>query len=222
MVTIKIAASVSAATFKNASNENVPSITTSVRLAACLVNMRNLKQTVTSLRMPKILVVEDEQMLARIIGMKIEEEGFQVVHAYDGEEAFNQLTQPVLPDLVLLDVLLPKMSGFDVLQKLRDGNHPLPKVIVFSNFAQKADVERAHALGAVDYIVKAAFSPAEILGKIKSVFEQAQSLRPTMPAATAAPTQPAPPASPYQSFASMQDVMPMSEVLRPGQPNNNP
>jgi two-component system, OmpR family, response regulator VicR len=171
--------------------------------------------------MPKILVVEDEQMLARIIGMKIEEEGFEVVHAYDGEEAFTQLTQPVLPDLVLLDVLLPKMSGFDVLQKMREGNHPLPKIIVFSNFAQKADVERAHELGAIDYIVKAAFSPAEILGKIKAVFEQQATLEATMPATPTAAT-PAPAASPYQSFASMEDVMPMSEVLRPGQPNNNP
>jgi DNA-binding response OmpR family regulator len=180
----------------------------------------------------KILVVEDEQMLAKIIGMKLEEEQFEVLHAYDGEEAYNMLCSPELPDLVLLDVLLPKMSGFDVLEKLQQEKRPLPKVIVFSNFAQKADVERAHALGAIDYIVKAAFSPAEILSKIKAVFATpAAAAAAPVAGATSEANNPAPVApqtstpqgtDPYQSFASMQDVMPMSEVLRPGEPNNNP
>ena len=164
------------------------------------------------MRMKKILVVEDEQMLAKIIGMKLEEESFDVDYAYDGEEAYQKLSVPKLPDLVLFDVLLPKMSGFDVLEKLRTEGKPLTKVIVFSNFAQKADVEHAHALGAVDYIVKAAFSPAEILSKIKAIFAQDD-----VPAVASDPT-----SSAYAGFDSMQDVMPMSEVLRPGEPNNNP
>jgi DNA-binding response OmpR family regulator len=161
--------------------------------------------------MKKILVVEDEQMLAKIIGMKLEEEQYEVIHAYDGEEAYNLLVQPELPDLVLLDVLLPKMSGFDVLEKLKAEGKPLPKIIVFSNFAQKADVERARSLGAVDYIVKAAFSPAEILGKIKEILD------------AAAPEGSAPAEeNAYQSFQSLEDVMPMSEVLHPDQQTNNP
>lgn len=178
--------------------------------------------------MTKILVVEDEQMLAKIIGMKLEEEKFEVLHAYDGEEAYNLLSQPELPDLVLLDVLLPKMSGFDVLEKLQAEHKPLPKVIVFSNFAQKADVERAHALGAIDYIVKAAFSPAEILTKIKSVFANASANGNTeTPAAQPSPNQPAATTSdpvstnPYQSFASLEEVKPMSEVLRPDESNGS-
>ena len=190
--------------------------------------------------MQKILVVEDEQMLAKIIGMKLEEEQFEVVHAYDGEAAYQELCKPELPDLVLLDVLLPKMSGFDVLEKLRAEGKTIPKIIVFSNFAQKADVERAQALGAIDYIVKAAFSPAEILSKIKAVFASSAAAPAATPASSpaAAPTQaespvaapdsaptaapaPAPDTNAYQNFASMQDVMPMSEVLRPGEPNNN-
>lgn len=160
--------------------------------------------------MKKILVVEDEQMLAKIIGMKLEEEQYEVLHAYDGEEAYNLLVQPELPDLVLLDVLLPKMSGFDVLEKLKAEGKALPKIIVFSNFAQKADVERARSLGAIDYIVKAAFSPAEILGKIKSVLEGGS-------AGVGEDT-----GSAYQKFESLEDVMPMSEVLHPDQPTNNP
>ena len=165
--------------------------------------------------MKRILVVEDEQMLAKIIGMKLEEESFEVIHAYDGQEAYQILSKPELPDLVLLDVLLPKMSGFDVLEKLKAEGKPVPKVIVFSNFAQKADVERAHSLGAVDYIVKAAFSPAEILSKIKAIFAAEDNLPNAQVEKTAHP-------DPYSEFASMADVMPMSEVLRPGEPNNNP
>lgn len=159
--------------------------------------------------MQRILVVEDEQMLAKIIGMKLEDEGYEVSHAYDGQAAYEALCIEPLPDLTLLDVLLPRMSGFDVLEKLHADGKALPKVIVFSNFAQKADVERAHALGAIDYIVKAAFSPAEILSKIKAVF----AAQDTTPNSTT---------TPYQQFSSMEDVMPMSEVLRPGESNNNP
>ncbi len=162
--------------------------------------------------MKRILVVEDEQMLAKIIEIKLKEEEFEVVHAYNGEEAYNALCEPQLPDLVLLDVLLPKMSGFDVLEKLRSENRVLPKIIVFSNFAQKADIERAHALGAIDYIVKAAFSPAEILAKIKEIFAHEAAGQPVANENEQGP---------YQKFDSIQDVMPMSEVLRPGEPNNN-
>ena len=168
--------------------------------------------------MKRILVVEDEQMLAKIIGMKLEEESFEVIHAYDGQEAYLELSKPELPDLVLLDVLLPKMSGFDVLEKLKSEGKPMTKVIVFSNFAQKADVERAHALGAIDYIVKAAFSPAEILSKIKAIFAQAEIAQPVV----SSPVIEAADSGAYKGFASMEDVMPMSEVLRPGEPNNNP
>ena len=167
--------------------------------------------------MKRILVVEDEQMLAKIIGMKLEEESFEVLHAYDGEEAYQILSKPELPDMVLLDVLLPKMSGFDVLEKLKNEGRPLTKVIVFSNFAQKADVERAHSLGAIDYIVKAAFSPAEILSKIKAIFAQAESGE-ALPGQS--PTTNQNPTNPYDSFASLEDIKPMSEVLRPGEPNN--
>jgi DNA-binding response OmpR family regulator len=169
--------------------------------------------------MKRILVVEDEQMLARIIGMKLEEEGYEVTHAYDGEQAYQALIQPVIPDLVLLDILLPKMSGFDVLTKLHEEKRAIPKVIVFSNFAQKSDVEQAQRLGAIDYIVKAAFSPAEILSKVKAVFMAAEA-----DAAAQAQGLPVDPAAPsaYAQFQSIQEVMPMSEVLRPGEPNNNP
>lgn len=123
--------------------------------------------------MNKILVVEDEKTLSEIISLKLQEEGFTVDNAYDGEEALQKLTESSsLPDLVLLDILLPKVNGLEVLTKIRqDGNEKLTSipVLIFSNFAHEEEVQKAKDLGAVDYIVKAAFSPAEIVTKVKGV-----------------------------------------------------
>lgn len=164
--------------------------------------------------MKQILVVEDEQMLARIIDMKLREEQYDVKHAYDGAEAYQVLSDAEYkPDLVLLDLLLPKMSGFEVLEKLQAEQKPLPRVIIFSNFAQQADVEKAKQLGAIDYIVKAAFSPAEIMTRIQEILNQ--TTEGSAAGGAASPT-------PYNGFESLEDVKPMSEVLRPGESNNNP
>jgi len=123
--------------------------------------------------MNKILVVEDEKTLSEIISLKLQEEGFEVDNAFDGEEALQKLTtSSSLPDLVLLDILLPKVNGLEVLTKIRqDGNEKLTSipVLIFSNFAHEEEVQKAKDLGAVDYIVKAAFSPAEIVTKVKGV-----------------------------------------------------
>lgn len=129
--------------------------------------------------MNKILVIEDEKTLAEIISLKLQEEGFEVDNAYDGEEALQKLTQSSsLPDLVLLDILLPKINGLEVLAKIRqNGNEKLTSipVLIFSNFAHEEEVQKAKDLGAVDYIVKAAFSPAEIVTKVKAVLADKQS-----------------------------------------------
>lgn len=129
--------------------------------------------------MNKILVVEDEKTLAEIISLKLQEEGFEVNNAYDGEEALQKLTQSSsLPDLVLLDILLPKINGLEVLAKIRqNGNEKLTSipVLIFSNFAHEEEVQKAKDLGAVDYIVKAAFSPAEIVTKVKAVLADKQN-----------------------------------------------
>lgn len=158
--------------------------------------------------MKRILVVEDEQMLAKIMEIKLKEEDFDVQHAYDGAQAYEALSAETLPDLVLLDVLLPKMTGFEVLEKLHAEKKPIPKVIIFSNFAQKEDIDKAHALGAIDYIVKAAFSPAEILSKIKAIFAADEGAPDSKDES-------------YNGFGSVDEFLPMSEVLRPGEPNNN-
>jgi DNA-binding response OmpR family regulator len=153
-----------------------------------------------------ILVVEDERMLAKIIGMKLGEEGFVVEHAYDGEEAYNRLAQAPLPDLILMDVLLPRLTGFDVLQRFTPEQRGAMHFIMFSNFAQQADIERAKELGAIDYIVKAAFSPAEILSKVRQVLAQTRATGTAAPASSTG--------SSYAQFPSMEEFTPMGEQYR--------
>jgi DNA-binding response OmpR family regulator len=159
--------------------------------------------------MQSILVVEDEPTLAKIIQAKLEEEGFAVTRAHDGEEAVIALSGPTLPDLVLLDLLLPKIPGLEVLERLGKEGKTIPKVIIFSNFADQADVDRAKQLGVVDYIVKAAFSPAEIISKIKGVLGSGSESGSSE-------------GNHYADFESVNEEAPVSGVQQSGESNNNP
>lgn len=115
----------------------------------------------------KILIVEDDQFLVKIYQTKLEKEGFEINIALDGEEGL-QKTTGFKPDLILLDLILPKMNGFEVLKKLKE--NPATKnipVIVLSNLGQESDVKQGMELGAVDYLIKSDHSISEIIEKIK-------------------------------------------------------
>lgn len=118
---------------------------------------------------PKILIVEDDAFLAGIYAGKFEKEGFKVVLAQDGELALKTAKKE-LPDIVLLDILLPKLDGFEVLEQLKAdaGLRHIP-VILLTNLGQKEDVDRGLKLGAADYLIKAHFMPAETVDKVKKV-----------------------------------------------------
>lgn len=116
----------------------------------------------------KILVVEDETFLVKIYAVKLRKEGFEVSIANDGVEAVK-LAAAEKPDLILLDLILPKMNGFEALEKIRanpDNKHT--PVIVLSNLGQEEDIKRAEALGANDYLVKANFSIQDIVSRIRA------------------------------------------------------
>ncbi len=120
----------------------------------------------------KILIVEDDTFLRNLISQKLQKENFQVVEAIDGEEGFKKIKEEK-PDLVLLDLILPEMDGFEVLRKMKED--PLLSsipVIILSNLGQREDVERGMNLGAVDYLIKAHFTPGEIIEKIKNVLKE--------------------------------------------------
>jgi DNA-binding response OmpR family regulator len=121
---------------------------------------------------PKILVVEDETFLVKIYAVKLKKEGYEVSIANDGEEAVR-LAAEVDPDLILLDLILPKMNGFEALERMRatSVNKETP-VIVLSNLGQEEDIKRAEGLGADGYLVKANFSIQDIVAKIRETLDK--------------------------------------------------
>ena len=122
--------------------------------------------------MPKILIVEDDPFLAEMYSTKINQEGFEVESAGDGKEAVEK-ARSTNPDVILLDIVLPKMDGFEVLQKIKkDPTLQHIKVIVLTNLGQKEEVEKGIELGADDYIVKAHFTPTEVVNKVKKILSK--------------------------------------------------
>ncbi len=121
--------------------------------------------------MPKILIVDDDTFLSGIYATKLDLEGFQVVSAHDGEEGIK-VAQKEKPDLILLDVLMPKLDGFEARKRLKadPGTKDIPGIML-TNLGQKEDIEKGLEDGAVDYLIKAHFVPAEAVAKIKKVLK---------------------------------------------------
>ncbi len=118
-----------------------------------------------------ILVVEDDKFLRELIVRKLKEENFNITEAIDGEEGIKKIKEEK-PDLVLLDLILPGIDGFEVLSKMKeDMSLAQIPVIILSNLGQKDDVERGLKLGAVDYLIKAHFTPGEIIEKVKDALK---------------------------------------------------
>lgn len=121
---------------------------------------------------PLILLVEDDTFLAGMYVTKLTMEHFQVELATDGAAGLKK-AEELVPDLILLDVLLPKMNGFDVLRKMKEqpALQAVP-VILLTNLGQKSDVVQGLDLGAADYLIKAHFMPSEVVEKIKHHLKQ--------------------------------------------------
>ncbi|MDP3729706.1 MAG: response regulator [bacterium] len=115
----------------------------------------------------KILLTEDDQFLSSLLGNRLRREGFEVVIAKNGDDALKELGAQKI-DLVLLDIILPGKSGFEVLEEIKkDSKIAKIPVVIISNLGQDADVEKGKQLGAVDYIVKARVSIDNVIQKIK-------------------------------------------------------
>ena len=127
--------------------------------------------------MSKILIIEDDKFLRELMVRKLEsEQGFEILSAIDGESGLKAMKERK-PDTVLLDLILPGMGGFDVLAKMKEdvALAGVP-VIILSNLGQQEDVDRGLQLGAVDFMVKAHFTPNEIVEKIRQVLAKAEPL----------------------------------------------
>lgn len=117
----------------------------------------------------KILIVEDESFLKDLLSMKFSKEGIALVHAEDGQEAID-LAKKEKPNAIVLDLVLPSMSGFDVLKKLKgDPETSGIPVVVLSNLGQEGDVEKGKQLGADEFLIKANFSIDEVITKVHAV-----------------------------------------------------
>ena len=117
--------------------------------------------------MIKVLVVEDDSFLVDAYSTKLRKAGFKIILATNGEEGLEQ-AKTSHPDVILLDLLLPKRNGFDVLADLKSDQHlKIIPVIVLSNLGQARDVEQVRQLGAEDYLIKANVTMKDIITKIK-------------------------------------------------------
>ena len=115
----------------------------------------------------KVMVVEDDDHISKVYEIKLAKEGFDVILARDGEEAVAKITAEK-PDLILLDLMLPKKDGFGVLEDIKK----VPElaripILILSNLGQKSDQERAIVLGANEYLVKVDYPIQEIVDKVK-------------------------------------------------------
>lgn len=118
---------------------------------------------------PKILIIEDDSFLTQMYSSKLELEGYEVISALDGSKGLKMaLTNQ--PDLIILDLKLPEIDGFEILKKIK--KDPLTKnipVLVLTNLSQKRDVNRCLDLGADDYLIKAHFVPSEVIEHVKKI-----------------------------------------------------
>jgi DNA-binding response OmpR family regulator len=119
--------------------------------------------------MKKVLIVEDDQLIFSILSRELANAGYEVANAFDGEQAVD-VTREQMPDLVLLDILLPRKNGFEVLQSLKaDTELSKIPVVILSNLGQPEDIQKGRELGAIDYMVKVEFEPKQIVSKVRTL-----------------------------------------------------
>ncbi|MBI4086967.1 response regulator [Candidatus Kaiserbacteria bacterium] len=120
----------------------------------------------------KILIVEDDPFLSSITVSHLEEHGFFVSVATDGEQALS-LIEKQIPDLVLLDIVMPGINGFEVLRRIKEDDRTKQvSVIMFSNLGQEHEIEDAKKMGADAFLVKAKFTPREVLEKVEHLLKE--------------------------------------------------
>lgn len=116
--------------------------------------------------MKKILFIEDEEVLRNLLQKKLAHEGYEVITASDGEIGVEMIKKE-RPDLILLDILMPKKTGFEVMEEIsKDEELKKIPIIIISNSGQPVELEKAKALGAKDCLVKTEFDPQEVIEKV--------------------------------------------------------
>jgi len=124
----------------------------------------------------KVLIIEDDSYISDMYRIKLESENFETTVAGDGIAGIKALEKQK-PDIILLDIVMPRVDGFSVL-KIIEKNPELKKipVILLTNLGQKENVERGLEMGAVSYIIKAHFTPSEVVEKVKEILRENKQL----------------------------------------------
>ncbi len=119
----------------------------------------------------KVLIIEDDIYISRMYQLKLSLDGIKVELADNGKAGLEKV-EDFRPDVILLDILMPEMDGFEVLKSLKSDpkNQDIP-VLIMSNYGQEEDIKKGLELGAVGYLVKSQYTPSTVVDKIRSIIE---------------------------------------------------
>jgi len=120
---------------------------------------------------PKVLIVDDDKFLLNMYSLKFNNNSFEVNAAASGEEALGKIKDGFIPDIILLDIVMPGMDGFQVLDSLKKKNiAPNAMIIMLTNQGQLSDIEKAKSFGINGYIIKATTIPSEVVEEVKRIY----------------------------------------------------
>lgn len=120
--------------------------------------------------MAKILIVEDNETLNEVYKFILEQEGHEVTAVFNGAEGLKAVKN-MIPDLILLDMLMPVMGGIEFLKKFNPSKHPKTSILILSNLDEDQEAKEAQKLGASDYILKATVSPSELVKRVNGILD---------------------------------------------------
>lgn len=119
-----------------------------------------------------VFIIDDDEFLLDMYSLKFREAGYEVEIAKKGANALDRLREGFNPDVMLLDIVMPEMDGFEVLHEIKEeGLAKNVILVILSNLGQKEDIEKGHDLGADDYLVKAYLTPTEVLEKVEALIK---------------------------------------------------
>jgi len=123
----------------------------------------------------KIFIIDDDNFLLDMYALKFSQSGYEVATALGPEEALKKLRDNFIPDVVLLDIVMPIMNGFELLDTVhKEGLAKEATFIILSNRGQQSDIDRGNELGAAGYIVKASTTPSEVITKVAEIVEKSK------------------------------------------------
>src|SRR3989338_2337007 len=121
----------------------------------------------------KILIVDDDTFLLDMYAFKFSQHNFEVHTASGGLQAIEKLKNKINPDIILMDIIMPDMDGFEMLEKInKDNLSPNSTKIILSNKSQQSDIDQGNSFGASGYIVKANSTPAEVIGQVVEILSK--------------------------------------------------